>query len=428
MLDLAAKHAVRAWGRVEPNPLVGCVLARRASGREGSGKASGEAGSAFDAARRAGWEIIGIGHHRRFGGAHAEVEALRNARERGFDPRGATAWVTLEPCDHTGKTGPCARALLEAGVAEVIFARRDPNPISTGGAATLARGGVPARVCGESDAAMRLAQPFIASLTRDKPWIIAKWAQTPDGRLVTGPGEARWISGEKSRRRVHELRARVDAIVTGIGTVLADDPALTVRRGGGRNGSPAGPGSSAGVRVSVRGSVRGRPPLRVVMDSGARTPLSSAVVETAREVPTLVLCAGGAAATDGAREAIGARVRALRERGVEVEACAASNGRVNLSEALASLARRGVGSALLEAGPTLLGEACAEGLVDEAWAFIAGAAGDATLARQASAIVAPMLGAPTSVAPVPAGGAAWADAVNARSGEDRLVIWRRAER
>lgn len=415
MLDLAAKHAVRAWGRVEPNPLVGCVLARRVSGREGSG----ESGGAFDAARRAGWEVIGIGHHRRFGGAHAEVEALRNARDRGADPRGATGWVTLEPCDHTGKTGPCSRALLEAGVAEVVFARHDPNPISAGGAATLAKGGVAVRVCGASEAAMRLAQPFIASLlTRDKPWLIAKWAQTPDGRMVTTPGEPRWISGERSRRRMHELRARVDAIITGVGTVIADDPALTVRRGGGGVG---GPGSSGGVR----GSVRGRPPLRVVMDSGARTPLSSAVVKTAREVPTIVLCADGAESAAGA---IGTRARALRERGVDVEACAASDGRVNLHDAMASLARRGVGNTLLEAGPTLLRKACAAGFVDEAWAFIAGAAGDATLARQASAIVALMLEAPMPVAPMHADGAAWVDVVNARSGEDRLVIWRRAER
>lgn len=411
MLDLAAKHAVRAWGRVEPNPLVGCVLARRVSGREGSG----ESGGAFDAARRAGWEVIGIGHHRRFGGAHAEVEALRNARDGGADPRGATAWVTLEPCDHTGKTGPCSKALLDAGVAEVVFARHDPNPISAGGAATLAKGGVAARVCGASEAAMRLAQPFIASLlTRDKPWLIAKWAQTPDGRMVTTPGEPRWISGERSRRRVHELRARVDAIITGVGTVIADDPALTVRRGGGATGGLGGAGSS-GRSGGVRGSVRGRPPLRVVMDSAARTPLRSAVVKTARAVPTLVLCADGAESATGA---IGTRARALRERGVDVEACAASDGRVHLREAMASLARRGVKCALLEAGPTLLREACAAGLVDEAWAFIAGAAGDATLARQASAIVAPML---ENVA-------AWADAVNARSGEDRLVIWRRAER
>ncbi len=390
MLDLAARHAVRAWGRVEPNPLVGCVLARRLGGA--SLRRIGPGAGAIRDVASLGWEVLGVGHHRRFGGAHAEAEALRNAAARGADARGSTAWVTLEPCDHTGKTGPCSRALLEAGVAEVVYARRDPNPISRGGAETLARAGALARESGASAAAIRLAQPFVAALRGRTPWVIAKWAQTPDGRLATRPGEPRWISCEASRRRVHGVRARVGAIVTGVGTVLTDDPLLTVR--GGR-------------------ALRGRAPaVRVVLDSSLRTPVGSAIVRSAREAPLVIVCARGALAAHAGRAA------ALAGAGAEVVEGAGHGDRPDFGGALAALRGRGVHQALLEAGPTLLATAFDNGLVDEAWAFVgAGAALTPAEVDRACALAAPAL----------ADTARWERALAARSGLDALAVWRRRE-
>lgn len=393
MFDVCARHAVRAWGRVEPNPLVGCVLARPA---QGSAPSASEAG-AFGEAAALGWEIVGIGHHRRFGGAHAEVEAIANAEARGRSARGATAWVSLEPCDHTGKTGPCSRALIEAGVAEVVFARRDPNPVSRGGAETLARAGIRARESaatpGGSDAAFRaraLAQPFVDSLGGRAPWVIAKWAQTADGSLVAPEGEGRWISCEKSRRRVHAMRARVGAIVTGVGTVLADDPLLTVRGRAGSCGRAA--------------------PLRVALDSSLRTPPGAALLRGAKVSPVLIVCARGAA------RAHEARASALRAAGAELLEVGAPGGRADLGEALGALRARGVHTVLLEAGPTLLAAAFDAGLVDEACVFVGGGAGASPddIAR-ACARAAPRLAAP----------GAWDAALLCASGADALAAWRR---
>ncbi len=395
MFDVCARHAVRAWGRVEPNPLVGCVLARP---MQGPAPEATEAGALGEAAAL-GWEIVGIGHHRRFGGAHAEVEAIANAAARGQGARGATAWVSLEPCDHTGKTGPCSRALIEAGVVEVVFARRDPNPVSHGGAETLARAGVRVReriiTPGAPDAACRaraLARPFIDSLRGRTPWVIAKWAQTPAGSLVAAAGDGRWISCEKSRRRVHAMRARVGAIVTGVGTVLADDPLLTVR---GRAGS------------------RGRPaPLRVVLDSSLRTPPGAALLRSANESPVLIVCARGAARAHEARAA------PLRAAGAQLLEAGAPGGRADLSEALDALRARGVHSVLLEAGPTLLAAAFGAELVDEACVFVGGGVGTLSddIAR-ACARGAPALASPGE----------WERALVCASGADALAVWRRRE-
>lgn len=393
MFDLCARHAVRAWGRVEPNPLVGCVLARP---MDGTAPAPRETGAFGDAASL-GWEILGIGHHRRFGGAHAEVEAIANAAARGRSARGATGWVSLEPCDHTGKTGPCSRALIGAGVAEVVFARRDPNPVSRGGAESLARAGVRVRefvvTPGAPDAAFRaraLAEPFVGSLRGRTPWVIAKWAQTPAGSLVAPAGDGRWISCEKSRRRVHAMRARVGAIVTGVGTVLADDPLLTVR---GRAGS------------------RGRAaPRRVVLDSSLRTPPGAALLRGVKESPVLIVCAPGALRAHAASAA------ALRGAGAELLEAGAPGGRADLAEALGALRARGVHTVLLEAGPTLLAGAFEAGLVDEACAFVGGGAGMAPDdTARACAIAAPALASPGS----------WERALVCASGVDALAVWRR---
>src|ERR1043165_1863391 len=303
-------------GCVEPHPMVGAVIVR--DGR-----------------------VIGMGHHRRFGGPHAEREALADCRGGGGGARGATVYVTLEPCCHHGKTPPCTEAVIEAGISRVIAARPDPNPVSGGGAGVLRRAGIEVEFSDASGCAVRISDPFVKRITTGLPWVIAKWAQFEDGRMVTRPGEPRWISSELCRRRVHRLRGRVDAIVTGIGTVLADDPLLTVR----------------GVKAR-------RQPIRVVLDPSLRTPPTSALVRTAREVRTIIVCGESAAASDAARR--------LGESGVGLGPTARENPGPRLQSVLRHLAQRAsVATVLIEAGPTLLSVCIEAGLIDEAVVHVA---------------------------------------------------------
>lgn len=321
MLDLAARCALRAVGDTEPNPQVGCVIAR-------------------------GDEVIGLGHHRRFGGPHAEREALADCRARGNDPRGATAYVTLEPCVHHGKQPPCTDALIEAGVARVVVARADPNPVSRGGAGRLREAGIEVEFSDASPLAMAVAEPFLKRVATGLPWVIAKWAQTIDGRIATRTGESKWISSALSRRRVHRLRARVDAMITGVGTVFADDPMLTPR--------------------DVR-RVR-RTPVRVVVDRDLDIDPGCALVRTAREVPTLVACDKVLA-----RATITADRRArLEEAGVIVAGVPEGPGGVDLALLLRALVERfDATNVMIEAGPGLLGAFIEQDLVDEAYIYTA---------------------------------------------------------
>jgi len=192
LLDRAVRLASRGHGGAEPNPMVGCVI--------------------VDPEGR----VVGEGFHARCGGPHAEIEALRAAGGRA---RGATAVVTLEPCAHRGRTGPCADALIEAGVARVLYAVPDPNPIARGGAARLREAGIAAERVRHAGAD-ELARPFVKRMTTGLPWVSAKWAQSLDGAIALASGESKWISGGRSRAMVHRERGRVDAILTGIGTVL----------------------------------------------------------------------------------------------------------------------------------------------------------------------------------------------------------------
>jgi len=320
-LDLAARLAARAEGDVEPNPLVGCVLVR--DGR-----------------------VIGMGHHRRFGGPHAEVEAIAAAREAGEDPQGSTAYVTLEPCAHHGKQPPCTQALVEAGVARVVCARRDPHPDSAGGSDELRRRGIEVVFPEASETAVRLTDPFIKFTTVGLPWVIVKWAQSVDGRVATRTGESRWISGIRARRRVHRLRARVDAILTGIGTVEADDPLLTAR----------------GVR-RVRRVAR-----RVVLDPDLRTPIDSTLVRTTDVAPLTVACSEAAAIDEARWE----ERRRLDGRGVEVVTLPPTAKGLDVRALLRHLAAvHQVTRVLVEAGPRLVGTLLEEDLVDETLVFIA---------------------------------------------------------
>lgn len=322
-LDLAARVAVRAEGMVEPNPLVGCVLVR-------TGK------------------VIGIGHHRVWGGPHAEREALANARANGHDPRGSTAYVTLEPCCHHGKQPPCTEALIEAGVARVVFAVTDPGPESAGGAAILREAGIEAEVCGESSAAIAISQPFVHRVRTGLPWVTAKWAQTIDGRIATRTGESQWISGPASRRRVHQRRAKVDVMLTGLGTVVADDPSLTARG------------------VAVRRASR-----RVVIDAELEIPLDSALVRTARENPTAVVCSKDLV-TAGITERKIAALEALGVTVVGVPEDRERPGRLKLDLLMRALVERfGAATVMVEAGAGLLGALFDAELICEAVVYLA---------------------------------------------------------
>ena len=368
MLDRAARAAVRGIGDAEPNPPVGCVIARPTAGRA---------------------EILGIGHHRAFGMAHAEIEALEACARASRDPAGATAWVTLEPCAHHGKTPPCAEALIDAGIAEVVFARPDPHPDATGGADRLRAAGVIVRESSASVEAVRLTDAFITRLRTGLPWVIVKWAQTIDGRVADRAGASRWISGARSRLDVHRLRARVDAILTGIGTASADDPALTAR-------------GLRRVRLNAR---------RIVVDPRLEMNPAALLVRTARDAPTMLWCEE--------RAVLDARDRAvaLESAGVEIRPLPARDGRLDLAVGLRRLARdHGAARVLVEAGPGLVGDLAARGLIHEIRAYVAPALlGDARAA--------PAVGGEE---PRPLAGAERFRLVRMRRfGDDALLIWRR---
>lgn len=315
MLARAARAAARGFGHVEPNPMVGCVIGRP----DGT--------------------VLGIGHHSRFGGPHAEVEALESCRRAGHDPRGATAWVTLEPCSHFGKQPPCADALIRAGLARVVAARVDPNPISTGGAQKLQAAGIRFEIVPEARA-LSVGDPFVKRISLGLPWVIAKWAQSIDGKIADRRGASQWISGPASRRRVHALRGRVDCILTAIGTVRADNPLLTAR----------------GVRPR-------RTARRVVIDPSLSIDQSSALVRSASQAPLIVITA----ALDAAGKP---KAEHLRAAGVEVIAWPAPAREISMRPVLRwLLAERNVSTVLIEAGPGLLGRLFSDDLIDEAHVF-----------------------------------------------------------
>jgi diaminohydroxyphosphoribosylaminopyrimidine deaminase / 5-amino-6-(5-phosphoribosylamino)uracil reductase len=282
-------------------------------------------------------ERVGAGHHERAGEDHAEVLALRQAGERA---RGATLYVTLEPCNHEGRTPPCVDAILARAVARVVVGCRDPNPnVQGGGATRLREAGVRIDVgCRESEA-QALIGPWAKFVTTGIPYVTLKLALSLDGRIASRTGASKWVTGPEARARVHLLRAQHDAVIIGVGTALADDPRLTVRDA---------PGNS---------------PLRVVFDTKLRLPIASQLVQTAREVPTWVVCTTDAGSSPEEQ---------LLERGVEVvRAPASSEGRIDPIAALRLLAARGVVTAMVEGGAELAGSVLAGTVVDELHAFIA---------------------------------------------------------
>lgn len=309
----ALELAALSRGRTSPNPMVGAVIVRDG-------------------------QIVGEGYHQRAGTPHAEIHALRAAGERS---RGATLYVNLEPCNHYGRTPPCTEALIAAGIAEVHMAMLDPNPLVNGqGRARLEAAGLRTVVGECAEAAAELNEAFGTYITTGRPWVIAKFAASLDGKIATRTGESRWISGEASRRYTHELRDTVDAILVGASTVIADDPLLTTRL----------PGRAV------------RHPLRVILDSAGRVPLSARVLDPTLPAQTLV-------ATTTAMPA--AKRQALETQRAQVVTLPPdAQGRVDLPALLTELGRRQVTSLLVEGGGTVL-EAFFRGrLVHKAMVFL----------------------------------------------------------
>jgi diaminohydroxyphosphoribosylaminopyrimidine deaminase / 5-amino-6-(5-phosphoribosylamino)uracil reductase len=282
-------------------------------------------------------EVVGRGHHERAGEHHAEIVALGQSGKRAS---GATLYVTLEPCNHVGRTPPCTDALVAANVARVVIGCLDPNPHVTGGGVARLRGaGVRVDVgCREAEA-RRLIAPWAKFVTTGIPYVALKLALSLDGRIASRTGASKWVTGPEARARVHSLRAQQDAVIVGIGTVLADDPRLTVR------------------------DAPGHSPLRVVFDTRLRVPLASRLVQTAREVPTWILCTTDAPSSNEDQ---------LVERGVEVlRAPPSAEGRIEPTAGLRLLGSRGIVSAMIEGGAELAGSLLAGGVIDELHAFIA---------------------------------------------------------
>jgi diaminohydroxyphosphoribosylaminopyrimidine deaminase / 5-amino-6-(5-phosphoribosylamino)uracil reductase len=303
----AVMLAARGLGATSPNPFVVCVI--------------------LDAAG----EQAGEGFHQRAGGPHAEIHALREAGERA---RGGTALVTLEPCNHTGRTGPCAQALVEAGVHRVVYALGDPNPQAMGGADTLRAAGVQVEQGSLADEAEAGNTAWLTSVRLGRPYVLWKYAATLDGRIAAADATSRWITSAEARADVHRLRAEADAVVVGSGTARADDPHL-----------------------AVRGVPGARQPLRVVVDTeGTAVAPGARILDDA--APTLI-----AVAEDRAPVLPGAELvrlpRAATGRGLDIPAL------------LAALHRRGIRSVLLEGGPTLAGAFAAAGAVDRVTGYLA---------------------------------------------------------
>ena len=309
LLVRACELAVRARGQVSPNPAVGAVIARDG-------------------------QVVGEGWHTGPGNLHAEPEAIRAA---GDAARGATLVCTLEPCSHTGRTGPCTEAIKAAGISRVVIGTLDPLERTRGeGVRILTEAGIEVAVADGEDAirAREVASPFLTWAATGRPEVTLKMAASLDGRVATRTGNTRWISGAEARLLVHRWRAEMDAVGVGIGTAVADDPSLTARE------------------VPVP---EGREALRVVFDPHARLHLDSTLARTAGEVPVLVL-AGSPAHAD--------RVAALQSAGVQVEVAASAHGAAYLAESLDALGARGVQSMLVEGGPTVAGALLEAGLVD----------------------------------------------------------------
>lgn len=317
-MQAALRLARRGVGTVEPNPAVGAVLVKSN-------------------------QIIGKGWHKKFGEGHAEVEAIADCKKRVFNPQGATMYVTLEPCSHKGKTPPCTDAIIAAKLARVVVATIDPSEHAGGKGIKKLRGAgieVETGVC-ETEARL-LNAPFIKFAATGKTWVVLKWAQSIDGKLSYPQGsKQRWISGEESRKDVHKLRRRVQGVLVGINTVIADAPLLTAR--------PS----------------RDKKVVRVVLDSNLRIPLSCRLLSTAKNTPVLIV------ASQQAIQANPEKRDRITRKGADIVGYPDTQGRSNLYFLLDELSRRGITQLLVEGGPTVIASFLKEKLADEIRIYIA---------------------------------------------------------
>lgn len=315
---MALKLAQRGIGSVEPNPAVGAVLVKEN-------------------------QVIGKGWHKEFGGPHAEINALQDCKTLSVNPRGATMYVTLEPCCHQAKTGPCTEAIIAAGVAKVVVATIDPSEHANGkGVKQLRNAGVEVQTGVCEPQARLLNAPFFKFTTTGKTWVILKWAQSIDAKVAYADKsrERRWISGEQSRKDVHKLRRRAGGILVGINTVIADDPLLTAR--------PS----------------KGKQATRIVLDSHLRIPLDCKLLATTKEAPVLILTSQQ---TFRVNSQI---VEKVTQKGAEVLAYPYTQARSNLYFLTSELAKRGVAQLLVEGGPTVIASFLKERLADEIIVYI----------------------------------------------------------
>lgn len=301
-MKLAIELASRGQGFVEPNPMVGCVIAR-------------------------GNQVLAQGYHRKFGEAHAEVDAL-NQLSSPTDGFGATAYVTLEPCCHTGKTPPCSQALIRSRVGRVVVAMQDPfTEVDGGGIGQLREAGIEVNVGLLKSEAEQLNRPYLKRLSKGTPWVIGKWAMTADGRIATRTGESQWITNEKSREHVHILRSRVDAVIVGMGTVIADDPMLT-------------------ARLKVTDGVPDRVATRVVFCRSRVPSVDSKLVRSSNDVPTLLFVGPNIKKKD---------TDPLTDRGVEIVVLDTDQPDAMIEPALCCLGQKGMTNVMVEGGAELLG-------------------------------------------------------------------------
>ncbi|MFQ5846767.1 MAG: bifunctional diaminohydroxyphosphoribosylaminopyrimidine deaminase/5-amino-6-(5-phosphoribosylamino)uracil reductase RibD [Candidatus Methylomirabilales bacterium] len=311
-MQRALSLAARGRGRTSPNPMVGAVLTRHGA-------------------------IVGEGYHAYAGGDHAELSALKAA---GGSARGATCYVTLEPCAHYGKTPPCTQALIEAGITEVAIATYDPNPLVAGkGVRSLREAGVSVKVGLLQEEAVRLNETYVKYMRTGEPFVFLKAALSLDGKLATRTGDSQWMTGALARHRVHEMRNTLDAVVVGIGTVLKDDPMLTTRLGGPED----------------------RDPLRVIVDSRGRLPLTARLFRAGSPPPLVAV---------GPRTSP-ARLRRLQERGAEVTVLPPGEGGLSLPALTRELGRRQITSVMIEGGGKLATSALHAGIVDKVILMVA---------------------------------------------------------
>jgi diaminohydroxyphosphoribosylaminopyrimidine deaminase/5-amino-6-(5-phosphoribosylamino)uracil reductase len=318
-MEMALKLAQRGIGEVEPNPAVGAILVK-------------------------GDQIIGKGWHKKFGGPHAEINALEDCKRSGVSPQGATMYVTLEPCCHQGKTAPCTDAIIAAELAKVVVAMIDPSETARGRGVEQLRNAAIEVQTGVCETQARLLNaPFVKFATTGKCWVILKWAQSIDGKVAwadrtTGRG---WISGEESRKDVHKLRRRVQGVLVGIGTVLADDPLLTARPG------------------------KGKKPIRIVLDSHLKVPADCKLLATTIKAPVLIVTSS---------EAVRANplvAEKIAQKGAELLAVPVEQNKCDINFLMDELSKRSIGQLLVEGGPTVITSFLKKQLADEIVVYIA---------------------------------------------------------